>query len=121
MVFCKEFLKEQILYLIQHWSPKWKWEHNIKQNKKHTKTSADHVPTGDISNVDDNIELWCPQLKLPLPGIERGQGNYQQEGTVKLLSIVQVRQKRHNLNRFAQTHLISQDHTVVPAQNTWQL
>ena len=77
-----------------------------------------HVPAGDVADVDNNVELWGPVLKLTLPGVESGERHNQQEGAVQLLAVVQVGQEGHDLDRFAQTHLICQDYAVVPGYNT---
>ena len=69
--------------------------------------------------VNHHIQLGGPQLDLPLPGGEGGEGHHQQEGAVELVLAEQVAQEGDGLDGFPQAHLVSQDAAVSPggAQN----
>lgn len=63
-------------------------------------------PAHDIAQVHHHVHVRGPRVKLPLPGGERGQGHYQEEGPVELVLVEEVREEGDCLDGLSQTHLI---------------
>lgn len=65
-----------------------------------------HVSAVDVTQVDNNVHLWSPELDLSLPGCKCGQRHHQQEGPVQLMLMKQVIEKTDGLDGFTQAHFI---------------
>jgi len=73
---------------------------------------TDHVTRGGGAHVDDNVEIRSPGAELHCPGVDRRQGNDNEEGAVLLLSVEQVRKEADRLDSLAETHLVGEHATV---------
>jgi len=73
---------------------------------------TNHASAADVSEVDDHVYHGSPQVDLPLPGGQRGQGHHQQEGPEQLVLVEQVAEEANGLDGLAQAHLVGQDATV---------
>ena len=69
--------------------------------------------TVDVTNVDDDIDVRCPRLEFSLPGDNSRKRNDQKKRSVKLMQIHHNRQEPDYLDRLSETHLVSQNHTVL--------
>ena len=65
------------------------------------------IPAVDVPEVDDDIDLWCPRLKLPLPGGHRGERHHHKEWTKELVLVVEPVEEGDGLDRLTKTHFIS--------------
>jgi len=77
---------------------------------------ADQTAALDVSNVDDNIYVWCPYLELSLPRHQSWQRYDKQEWTIDVISIHQHWQECNDLNSLAEPHLICQYHSILSVQ-----
>jgi len=78
---------------------------------------AYNISTVDVAQVDDTVHLRTPVLELALPRDHSGERHDDDERPVQLVHVVQDGQEADRLNRLTQTHLISQNHAVLPANN----
>ena len=51
-----------------------------------------------VSDVDNDIEVRSPLGKLPLPGIDGGEGQHEYEGAVYVVGVEEVAHKRNSLD-----------------------
>ena len=77
-------------------------------------TKTHHLSTGDVAQVDDDVDIGRPALELHLPGGDGGERHDDEEGSVQRVLVHQVVKEGDRLHSFTQTHLISQNTAVVP-------
>jgi hypothetical protein len=70
---------------------------------------SEHWPLMLLSFISDHMDIWCPFFELRHPVIYRRQWYHNQEGSLIVLMLDQVRKQGNSLNRFAQTHFICQN------------
>ena len=51
-----------------------------------------------VSDVGDNVDVWCPSRKLCLPGGDGGERDNDKEGAILIPAVKQVRQECHRLH-----------------------
>ena len=73
-------------------------------------------PAVDISQIDDDIHGGRPLLEFLLPGGYGGQWDDKQKWSIHLVLMEQGAQEADGLNGLPQTHLISENTTIEPAE-----
>ena len=79
-------------------------------------SSADLLSAGHISDVDHQVVVRRPLLKLAVPGRHGGQGDNDEERSVQLVDVGEVVEEPDGLDGLAKPHLVSQDHRVTSGE-----
>lgn len=56
------------------------------------------LPCESVSDVGDNVDVWCPTCKLCLPGGDCGERDDDKERAILVPAVKQVRQECHRLH-----------------------
>ena len=75
--------------------------------------SSHLIPAADVPDVDHQVDLRGPLLKLSLPGGHGGERYHHEERTVEPVLVVEAVQEANGLDGLAQPHLVRQYHRVV--------
>ena len=84
------------------------------------RAAANLLSADDVADVDHEIVVGGPLLKLSMPGGHGGERNDHEEWTVQLVVVGEVVEEGDGLDGLAQTHLVRQDHRVIPLTTNTQ-